>query len=46
MSEGEKHARNHSCLVHPEQNYSSRILQKPARNVESNIVCIASKQAT
>ena len=46
MSEGEKHARNHSHLARPKQNHSSRILQKPARNVENNIVCIASKQAT
>ena len=43
MSVWEKHARNHSRLVRPKQNHSSRILQKPARNVENNI---ASKQAT
>ena len=41
-----KHVRNHSCLVRPKQNHSSHILQKPARNVGNNIVCIASKQAT
>ena len=46
MSEGEKHARNHLRLVRPKQNHSSRILPKPASNVENNIVCIASKQAT
>ena len=46
MSREEKHVRNHSRLVHPKQNHSSHILQKPARNVGNNIVCMASKQAT